>query len=757
MMKKFFIFTALLFLAHPSKSDIESAKKAVESIKTNLGVEGRIEITGIEVNMGIPITLLGPPDNPYEKTLNDSEGKTYEFKILSPNKLTFNINKITNELIYFHWSGAIKQTTKSLRAKPNLTEKDCLEKAISWLKSVNSPLSPSTVLTKVEQTPGAFSFEWSESKKMGNYQILIPPSTSMKVDYFSGKIGSYIRRNFKPTHSEFKPEYSQEEAVKFASNIISNYKIPGQFPGGGPGLLRRLFLRVADVPGYQGKPFSNKLVWNIGFYGGWLGGLDENKKPLPFKGTPPAPGKGFVDWNITLNDGGDVLYGMPRVRFEDMPRTTVRVANQHLSPIWKSPTELLYVSSNRIKGEPLPNPDELAPEPDPKVLCLAELPATGGVKTTALFQFQRGLHRGSPQAAWSSQRGFTWSDGGGIWVVKPETGFLTQAHPGDRIYRMNPAWDAQGQWLATSGSYSPSDKVDDQDIFIFNVRDRPALFGMENQRSIARFPGLDLLPVWNPKSPSIAFIHQEKDEKWGLYTVEVGELMATGKKATPEKILEVSATERLSFFPDGKRILRGGIDDKNVSMLEIINLETKTRAPLKMPVLRDADLPKSVPLKMSEVIISPDGKKIAFSALRWTGNLKDDGAICIYICNLDGTGLKRISPAASAVLEPFKYPQAGVTALNAWEKLQPKSAAPVAFDPDSPNTPGSRAYLEAMQRKIEAERIAKDKEYFDKIGLKLEGETPKPAVETPATPAPQPKTAPIPAAPTAPVGPMAPW
>ena len=132
--------------------------------------------------------------------------------------------------------------------------------------------------------------------------------------------------------------------------------------------------------------------------------------------------------------------------------------------------------------------------------------------------------------------------------------------------------------------------------------------------------------------------------------------------------------ERLSPFPDGKRVLISyiGNEYEMKNLPEIINIETKMRLPLKLPTLLDPDLPKGKPLVPREITVSPDGQQIAFSALRWSGDPKDDGAILIYACNLDGTDLKRITPPTNVALEPYKYPQEGVTGLNVWEKMLPK-------------------------------------------------------------------------------------
>lgn len=708
-MKKlsFICFLVIGFGSACAKADVNEALKIAITIQAKSGFKGHLNLVKAHSQFGPPIELLGPISDPYQKIRTDPKADCYEFVIDSPDQVIIQINKATNSLYSFSWSGLIKHIVRPEGFKPPLAMGTCQQKAVAWMEAIGCPLPSTTILTESKSIAGAFSFEWSDSKDNQGNTLLIPPSISVEVDYLTGKVATYARFDFTLAQTNFHPKYTQDEAVKIASAAISGYKVSGGFSGGGAGVFRRAFLKVVSVPAYKDKPYSNALVWNLEFHGGWIGNADADKKTLPIASKMPLPGEGAVDWEIILYDGTKIVDGIPHVRFENVLRTTVKTTVRRCSPMWGSDNQLLYVSSDPIKGDPsATNPDD----PQLVVLCQADLLPTGGVKTTALFKMGRGLWRGSSLATWSNKRGFTWSQGGAVWLVDPKTGFLTQCHDSERIFRSNPSWSADGAWLATAGSHSPTDKIIDEDIFIFNVFDEPSLFGMQNQRSVARFSGTDTLPIWNPTTPSVAFIHQEAETKYALYTVKVGELITVGKKATPEKILEMPAPYRLSFFPDGKRILASYESDSKVSpTLDVIDIKTKTRIPLKLPVLLDPDLPQGLPLQMREPVVSPNGKKIAFSALRWTGNFKDDGVICIYTCNLDGSSLKRITPATNEVLESYNYPQPGVTAFNAWEKLQPKPNVGVIYDPDDPKSPGSRAFIEELQRKIEEERKTKAK------------------------------------------------
>lgn len=164
-------------------------------------------------------------------------------------------------------------------------------------------------------------------------------------------------------------------------------------------------------------------------------------------------------------------------------------------------------------------------------------------------------------------------------------------------------------------------------------------------------------------------------------SIYVVRLTGKGKETgTPIKIVgRLPFVKRLSWFPDNQRLLvcyddtNNGEDVMSTAKIarwpDVLDIRTKKLIPLNLPALLDPDLPEGRQLAFSDAVLDLTGTRIAFSALRWSGNPKDDAAYCIYTCKLHGSDLKRITPPTAQPMLPWRYPQHGVTVFNAWEKL----------------------------------------------------------------------------------------
>jgi len=276
-----------------------------------------------------------------------------------------------------------------------------------------------------------------------------------------------------------------------------------------------------------------------------------------------------------------------------------------------------------------------------------------------------------------------------IYILDPVSGTIGQCNDTERATRHSPSWDPGGKLLAMAGTHSPSDNVGehDDDIIVAEISRRLGLNSTEDTWCVAHLPGTDSLPVFSPDGKTIVFAHEErpapakdverreyKEPTWSIYTVSATKSFDAEGYSPPKKIAALPRQpERLSWFPNGKQVLVGYWQEPYEPATEanIVDLETKQCKPFKLPVLHDRGLSNGKPLAPSDLVVNASGTKLAFSALRWSGNTKDNGAICLYTCNLKGSGVKRITPYTGQPPILHQYPQQGVTALNAWEKLAP--------------------------------------------------------------------------------------
>ncbi len=292
--------------------------------------------------------------------------------------------------------------------------------------------------------------------------------------------------------------------------------------------------------------------------------------------------------------------------------------------------------------------------------------------------------------AWSdrSQRVAFGDRGGTLYVLDLKSGSIGRLYDPERVSQQMPAWDSQGRQLALSSTHSGSDDFE-EDIFVTRVQDKLSAVSGRDLKCVAALAGRDTLPVWTPDDKNILFAHQESDSSgagaWSMYRVR-SDLSRLAKDYEPPKQIVaglLAEPERLSLFPDGLRVLisYSGNDYGLKHPPQVLDIAAKSLRSLRWPVLHDPDLPKGQPLIPRELVVSPDGQRVAFSAQRWSGNTRDEGAVCLYTCKLDGSDLKRATSPASTSPQVHQYPQPGITALNAWEKLQPKPNLGVLTSP----------------------------------------------------------------------------
>jgi len=204
----------------------------------------------------------------------------------------------------------------------------------------------------------------------------------------------------------------------------------------------------------------------------------------------------------------------------------------------------------------------------------------------------------------------------------------------------------------------------DDDIFSADLDFRE--LAATNQRRLARLDGYDCRPEFAPTGDMVFFAHCPPGRGWKLWAImRVGVAAPYWDNAPPEMLVSgFGPIGRLSFFPDGRRLLvwhEGG--------LEVVDVAAKTRQPLALPELHDPDLPQGPPLKLRDPAVSPDGRRLAFSGYRDAGEGKQGTGWYIYVCNLDGSELRRVTPLSNDPVEPYVFPESGKTAFDVAKEI----------------------------------------------------------------------------------------
>jgi hypothetical protein len=233
-------------------------------------------------------------------------------------------------------------------------------------------------------------------------------------------------------------------------------------------------------------------------------------------------------------------------------------------------------------------------------------------------------------------------------------------------------WAVNGIALAPDGTrlaFSTELRGGDEDIFTVGVLANCQGIAEDVQR--VRWDGLDEFPTWGPDGNRMAFSHWLPNSG-GLVRGAVWRFDATPtspQHIRPEVVLSgLGMIRRMSFFPDGRLLVW---HDKG---LDVVDAEAKTRTPLGLPELRDPELPADRPaLKLRDPAVSPDGKKLAFSGYRDSGDPQNGTGWYIYTCNLDGSDVKRVTPLADDRVEPYVFPQTGKTAFDVAREMEEKA------------------------------------------------------------------------------------
>jgi len=600
---------------------------------------------------------------------SDSTGPRTCYHFVGPKeeRVTVDVDLDSGVIRQFNWSLRNTQSQKVL-----ITEQQAKSYAEDFLKK-RAKVSYVSDLTLVKSELGdsgaggiAYHFSWSKIVKGIRY----PFAMNVTVSADAGTITRYLLVEHAVTLTSLSPQLPEDKAIsKAASQIkfLPDWRILGAQ------------LYVGAAPKFP----NQALFWEVRVQG------IQRTEYNPLRGQVGIESIATVKVDATTGEAFEPF--VQRIKPEKLIQLRPAIPQpksylvRDFRPYWSKSGYILFLTYRQGHSRESKSNHDTTLRQDAK----PQIALASREELRLVLSPPRWVHTAVPTedlnriAFWMNNE---------IFILDLKTGFIGQCNDGQRIERGQPSWDSTGNYLLMAGMHSPSDMLGegDADVFIAKIDRRLSASSMAEHWCVAVFPGADNAPVFSPDGKSVAFMHfeepknsKESDEtEWAIYLAKSAETPEGKKPEKPRKIIsKLPLIERMSFFPEGKRMLisysgNEGTNSEDIFGLkrwpDILDLESKTIKPLNLPILHDPDLPQGKPLVVREPILNPGGTKIAFSALRWSGDPKDDGAICIYTCNLDGSDLKRITPPTAEPLIPHQYPQPGITALNAWEKLEPK-------------------------------------------------------------------------------------
>lgn len=519
-------------------------------------------------------------------------------------------------------------------------------------RALNPEIVNDLKLQEVRPYDGGMNAGVSFLLRASEGDVLLPNHCEIDMDSYTGRV-----RNFYYSHAEVvRPwpvaKITKEQAIEIALKAI-------HIPRFDPAATKSQF----SIGILKDDKHENLIFWTITLQG------------LSFE--PGAELAEKKSWTASVNAETGELTGYVGRRLSDVPVRLKpatgprRILFSDQRPCWtESDQSPIYFTSYRpiktANGKPARGSFPARIEKDGKLTAL--LVPDG-------YAFYSEVARDESQLAlWVYDE---------IWILDLKAGRLGRLNNSERVDRKQPSWNSQGTLLATTGQGG--------NIYISGVAKGLGPFAMRNNYRPVDLHGMANFPTISPDGKWLAFSYKKVDpaktvadtkenaKEWSIGVVKL-EPQKDGVKP-PEPIVlatQLPSVERISWFPDSKKFVvsyqSSAVGRKNefARQPDVVTVAPKRISPLQLPILHDPNLPTGYKLIPNEVAVSPSGKKLSFCAMVWSGNPKDDAVRCIFTCNLDGSELKRLTPAKSVQLQPLTFPEKGLNALNAWGELAPK-------------------------------------------------------------------------------------
>jgi hypothetical protein len=276
-----------------------------------------------------------------------------------------------------------------------------------------------------------------------------------------------------------------------------------------------------------------------------------------------------------------------------------------------------------------------------------------------------------------------------VAILDIENGSLGFCNNYDRFLLSMPSWASDGEHMVAVGQeVTEDDSTGKTGIYYCEISKKLGGHSLNSRTLLFESTSELLFPVLSPNNEDLVFARQESgetsvdlksksgqseandSEKWGLYRLHFGNKIR--RVIECERITDLpEEPERISWFSGSSAVAVSYpiVSDWVSRAADIVDLKLKSRQPLLRNPLRDPEFPSYPSLVPQSVSVGPLGDKLLFSAFLWDKKPGTKAMYCLYTCNTDGSGLRRItsSRTTSPINEQFK--RRDLTPQNFWATL----------------------------------------------------------------------------------------
>lgn len=554
---------------------------------------------------------------------------------------------LNGEVLWFYQDYREKAPTST--ARELIPKSQAVRIAQGYVERAGLPFDASRLVV------GSYTFrekehEYSIVLTAYHDQVELPVRVHLDFDASDGALRRYTSTVHMPVTVSLEPAITRQRAISIArahcqladaeldNAHLMVWTVPTPPPA--PGETRRV------------QVDEQALMWQVTMKGRAL-----HEEYSPARGIVTSQRAVIEEFRVDAHTGQLHFVARMHLEQEDNEGTQGRPEpSRYLvydqCPVWLGPDELLFATTRTTQTT---EPEYERPERCQSLCRLSVL--NGHIESIVADGFTFApIHPAiSPDGSMVA-----FQNGWALGILDLQTGNVGQLLS-RRSNAHSAAWHPGGEWLAVSVVREGRRAIHRVNVDRQRLRAR-------GSTALVRSITPPFRPVFDPMGKWFVFTTRERtDGLRQLHSVQVVYLDGSGAPIDgPKRVADhIVAPLSVSAFPAGGRVLVCHEDG-----LEQLSVTTGVRSALPWKNAPSLVAPAEEPLlRVRDACLSPQGDQVAFSGLRWSQEPEDPAGWYIYVCNLDGSQLRRVTPLEDTPVEPYVFPESGKTAFDVAKEI----------------------------------------------------------------------------------------